>query len=152
MTEKLGNPHKDKLTALCLEWIRDSGWRTRSFEGYSEFLTEKQVTGISVPEFEQALNVCLLKGKTALMREIWGIKQPEAQPAELPQEQVSEDSIIRYGTDGDLSLSEVKSIVKQCNAFVKQNGKVTEFVKMHSNAKYEVGTLRKWRTDPKFTD
>ena len=63
-----------------------------------------------------------------------------------------DDVIIRFGTDKNLSLSDVKEIVKRCNAFVKSGGKITEFHRQHSQDKYELETLRKWLKDPRFTD
>jgi hypothetical protein len=75
--------------------------------------------------------------------------------AEKPQEMTSDnydDAIIRFGTDKNLSLSDVKGIVKRCNAFVKSGGKVTEFYSQHSQDKYELETLRKWLKDSRFTN
>lgn len=65
---------------------------------------------------------------------------------------VIDDAIVRYGTDGDLSLSDVKNIVKRCNAFVASSGKVTEFYNKYSEGKFTLETLRKWIKDPKFID
>ncbi len=62
-----------------------------------------------------------------------------------------DNAIVRFGTDRDLSLSDVKIIVKRCNAWVRDNGKVTEFWREHNKNKYSLGTLRKWLDDPRFS-
>jgi len=61
----------------------------------------------------------------------------------------NDDAIKRFGTDRDLSLSDVKGIVKRCNNF---EGKVTEFWREYSDNKYTLETLRKWRDDHRFTE
>jgi hypothetical protein len=61
----------------------------------------------------------------------------------------NDNAIIRFGTDRDLSLADVKSIVKRCHSF---SGKVAEFWREYSDNKYTLETLRKWLDDPRFTE
>lgn len=63
-----------------------------------------------------------------------------------------DEAIRRFGTDKDLSLSDVKAIVKKCNAFIQRGGKVAEFCRQYSENKYTLETLRKWLRDARFAD
>ncbi len=71
---------------------------------------------------------------------------------EDPTELSKDDAIKRYGTERDLSLSEVKRIVRLCNRFTTAGGKVPEFHNLYSENRYELETLRKWLKAPKFAD
>ena len=74
------------------------------------------------------------------------------QPSQAKKTQeVPDDAIVRFGTDNDLSLFDVKVIVERCNNFTRMGGKITEFCNQYSGGKYEVGTLRRWLRDTRFT-
>jgi hypothetical protein len=63
----------------------------------------------------------------------------------------------KYGTCRDLTIDDVRDIVKRCRAFQAKDGKITEFYRRGSRdfspgepRSYELETLRGWLKNPRF--
>jgi hypothetical protein len=61
-----------------------------------------------------------------------------------------------YGTCRDMTIDEVRSIVKRCRTFTQRGGKVPEFYRRQNVVQgapksYELETLRGWLKNPKFS-
>lgn len=63
----------------------------------------------------------------------------------------------KYGSCRDLTIDDVRDIVKRCRAFQARGGKIVEFYRRKSQSfspgeprSYELETLRSWLNNPKF--
>lgn len=72
---------------------------------------------------------------------------PESAEPTLSSEDVTGQ---RYGTDRDLTIDDVRTIVARCLVFKRQGGKVTEFYRRENTDSYTLETLRSWLKDKRF--
>lgn len=62
-----------------------------------------------------------------------------------------------YGSDRDLTIDQVRDIVRRCREYTARGGKVTEFYRHEGmtdteRGYYSLETLRGWLKDPRFRD